>query len=80
MGCREILEETIMNWKAVMLAVAATLVDPITVTINELAEHVDDIEKTVFNADYVIRGWGRWLTLVLGGGYLLRQNATKPTE
>lgn len=61
-----------MNWKAVMLAVGATLIDPLTQTVNEVAEHYDAIEKTVFNADYVIRAWGRWLTLVLGGGYLLR--------
>lgn len=60
-----------MNWKAVILAIGATLVDPITVTVNEIAESVDDIEKTVLNADFIVRAWGRWLTIVLGGGYLL---------
>jgi len=60
-----------MNWKAVILAVSATLVDPLTVTVNEVAEHVDGVEKTVLNPDYIVRAWGRWLTIVLGGGYLL---------
>lgn len=69
-----------MNWKAVILAVSATLIDPITVTFNEVAENYDAIGKTVTNPDYIIRAWGRWLTIILGGGYLLADKGKRSEE
>lgn len=68
-----------MNLKAISLALGVTLIDPITVTINELAEHYDAIEKTVFNPDFVIRAWGNWLKFILAGGYLIKQSISDPT-
>ena len=68
-----------MNWKAILLAVMATLIDPVTVTFNEVAEGYDSIEKTRLDPDYIIRAWGRWLTIVLGGGYLLAAKGKEST-
>ena len=62
-----------MNWKTILLGIGITLINPITLTTNELADHYDKDPKTEFNADYVVRAWGNWLVLVFGGGVALMQ-------